>query len=624
MKLSSITIRGIHKVTNKTYDLSGFRYFFGENGAGKSTVMQAVQLALLGYIPGTDKTKSAIFKHSDGRAMSVELTVDDGGKPITITRTWEKKGKDVVANSSVSPAVYDTKGIVGNLELPVFNFNEFVGMTANKLKDWFMNFLPPADAEIDWNYELSNSIADFGKILDQEFFNETIRYVKDLANRNSGVALVREFNTYLKEQLSAYKATQTRIQATIQNLVYYNDCDESQSIDELTQANNEAQIHLDNLHTNLLKVQQNMRLAERLESIKHHITASSLNDASWYMMTSLNEDSWYTAAKIRLNEYEKSLAVLENRKLMIEKQVTELSAELRDKKKIAESNGKCPYTCEGCATIANLITVFKNEMEKLREKINELTAQIAEIDREIRDMNNTINSERVQMAEVEKAYSQYDLVSSQMSIDVKGITVEELTSAIEKLETEINNRRDIIIKLKANKKYEELTDKLANEKYTVEQNIEILKVWCKLTDVNGLQSKLMKAPFDNLADKMSEYICKFFDGTGRFKSAAFMLTEKANSFSFGVTDSTGTYIEFDLLSSGEKCLYTLAMLLCIVEVSDSPLKLIMIDDLLDHLDTARIKDCFKTLYSIRDIQILLAGVQPCTHENAEEFVIQVN
>lgn len=613
MKLSSITIRGMHKVTNKTYDLSGFRYFFGENGAGKSTIMQAVQLALLGYIPGTDKTKTAIFKHSDGRAMSVELTLDDDGRQIVISRTWERKGKDIVAKSGVSPAVYDTKGIVGNLELPVFNFNDFVGMTANKLKDWFMNFLPPADAEIDWDYELSNSIADFGKILDQEFFNSTVDYVKSLANENSGVQLVREFNAYLKEQLSAYKAAQTRMQSTIQNLIYYNDCDDSQSIEELTQTNKEAQLLLDSLHTNLLKVQQNMKLEEKLNFFSQYITASSLG-----------EDSLYSAASVRLNEYEKSLAVLEDRKSILEKQITELNAEFRDKKKIAESSGKCPYTCEGCTTITNLITVFKNEMEKLREKINDLTAQMAGLDREIRDMNNMINSERVQMVEIEKAYSQYELVSSQMNMDVKGVTVEELTAAIKKIEAEISNRRDVIIKLEANKKYEELTDKLANEKYTVEQNIEILKLWCKLTDVNGLQSKLMKAPFDKLADKMSEYICKFFEGTGKFKSAAFMLTEKANSFSFGVTDSNGTYIEFDLLSSGEKCLYTLAMLLCIVEVSDSPLKLIMIDDLLDHLDADRIKDCFKTLYANRDVQILLAGVQPCTHENAEEFVIEVH
>lgn len=116
---------------------------------------------------------------------------------------------------------------------------------------------------------------------------------------------------------------------------------------------------------------------------------------------------------------------------------------------------------------------------------------------------------------------------------------------------------------------------------------------------------------------------RFFAGTNKFTTAKFHLTEKANSFSFGVTNEENEYIEFDLLSSGEKCLYTLALLISIVELSDSPLKIIMIDDLLDHLDMLRIKDCFETLYSISDIQILLAGVQDCTHSNAKEFVVEI-
>lgn len=49
----------------------------------------------------------------------------------------------------------------------------------------------------------------------------------------------------------------------------------------------------------------------------------------------------------------------------------------------------------------------------------------------------------------------------------------------------------------------------------------------------------------------------------------------------------------------------------------------MIDDLLDHLDMLRIKECFETLYSISDVQILLAGVQDCTHSNAKEFVVEI-
>lgn len=478
-------------------------------------------------------------------------------------------------------------------------------MTANKLKDWFMNFLPPADAEIDWESELNSVLSDFGKILDMEFVTSTVDYVKDLSNRYSGVVLVREFNAYLKEQLSAYKAMQPRMQATIQNLIYYNDCDDSQSIEELTLANKEAQMYLDNLNTSLLKVKQNMKLTESLESMKHHITAASLN-----------EDFLYSTLTAHLNDDEKELAVLEDRKVFLERQITELSAELRDKKKIAESNRICPYTCEGCSTISNLIAVFRKEMDNLNQKISALTVELANLEHEIQSKNMEINSKRAKMVEIEKAYAQYELLSRQMHHDVAGKTLDELNEEIKETESSISLRRDVIIKLEANRKYEELTDQLANDKYRIEQDIEILKVWIKLTDVNGLQSKLMKAPFDKLAEKMSEYICQLFAGTGKFKSAAFMLTEKSNSFSFGVVDSTGTYIEFDLLSSGEKCLYTLALLLCIVDVSDSPLKLIMIDDLLDHLDADRIRDCFKTLYANRNIQILLAGVQPCTHENA--------
>lgn len=150
MKLSSIKIQGMHKVKSKTYDLSGFRYFHGENGAGKSTVMQAIQLALLGYIPGTDKNKSAIFKHSNAPEMIIQLTVDDNGHPIVITRSQQKKGKEISAYCDVKPSTYDIKGIVGNLELPVFNFSEFIGMTANKMKDWFINFLPATDNSLNW------------------------------------------------------------------------------------------------------------------------------------------------------------------------------------------------------------------------------------------------------------------------------------------------------------------------------------------------------------------------------------------------------------------------------------------------------------------------------------------
>lgn len=102
MKLSSISIKGMHKVENKTYDITGFRYFHGKNGAGKSTIMQAIQLALLGYIP-TNKNTSAIFKHANGPEMTISLTIDNDGSPIIVTRSWKKKVKILRQTVTFSP-----------------------------------------------------------------------------------------------------------------------------------------------------------------------------------------------------------------------------------------------------------------------------------------------------------------------------------------------------------------------------------------------------------------------------------------------------------------------------------------------------------------------------------------
>ncbi len=610
VKLSSITINGMHKVKNKTFDLTGFRYFHGENGAGKSTIMQAIQLALLGYIPGTDKNKSAIFKHSNAPEMSIQLTIDDNDNVVTISRCWYKKGRDIVVEFSVEPAIYDIKEIIGSLELPVFNFSEFINMSANKLKDWFINFLPASDEELDWNTLLSDAVADFGKILDTEFYSETVKYINKKSQIVHGVQLVREVNAHLKEQQSYYKTELTRLQSTIQSLIYYSECDNSQSIDELKSEIQAMQMNVENLNVRLLKIQKNVQTLVELETLKDVITATScMEDEKYISAVKTKSDS-----ENQLAEYRKTLTVLKEKKAKIE-------TEYYEKRQIVQKGGSCPYTHTECSAIKNMISEFKQDMAKLENTLTGLNEQISRTKRDIEEIKSNISSASEEITQVSNAYLKYETISKQIDHEVSGTDRESVISEIDALKSKIQQHNDTLIKLEANKKYDKLTENLTNIKYKTEQNIELLKVWIKLTDVNGLQSQIMEAPFKQLADKMSVYLQDLF--AGKFKSAKFHLSEKANNFSFGVINNESNYIEFDLLSSGEKCLYTLVLLLSIVESSNSQLKLIMIDDLLDHLDTARIENCFETLYKISGVQILMAGVQNCTHSNAEEFVIEV-
>ena len=103
-------------------------------------------------------------------------------------------------------------------------------------------------------------------------------------------------------------------------------------------------------------------------------------------------------------------------------------------------------------------------------------------------------------------------------------------------------------------------------------------------------------------------------------TAQFNISNKANSFSFGLMRN-GIYIPYDLLSSGEKCLYTLALMICITNRSKSPLKLLLLDDAFDHLDPQTIENTFTTLKNIPDIQFIFAGVQMC--QSATDIVLPV-
>ena len=101
MYIRSVTIEGMRNVKYKKYELSQLVYLHGPNGAGKSTVLNAIQLCLLGYIPGTAKSNAAIMEHANGNRIEVTVELADadwGVQTMELTRTFERKGRTVTSN----------------------------------------------------------------------------------------------------------------------------------------------------------------------------------------------------------------------------------------------------------------------------------------------------------------------------------------------------------------------------------------------------------------------------------------------------------------------------------------------------------------------------------------------
>lgn len=597
MKLKNIRIRGMHNVVDRTYDLNDtFTYFVGPNGAGKSTILEAIQLVILGYIPGYPKTNEGIMRHSSGDELEVIGTFDNG---VVVSRKWTRTGTSVSNKVTTVPdGMLKDEGIVDDkLELPIYNFNEFKDMTANKLKEWFISFLPSSENAIDWEVKLKDVLKERGAILTDEFYNETLEVIHNLAKDLSGVELVKKVNEYLKNNQSFTKKEIERLQGTIQSLVHYEEELPAQEdvnaqlttyIDLLSQL---SVYEASQTNYNSVKAQIDSLDVDKSPEI------SSVEDVESYIELR-NRDANITS---QFNQVSQERAELLNELSAIETEITQLAS---------ISNSTCPYTKKECNEIAAIVNENTAKIAELKKKCRPIEDAITEKASLQSKLDHEMFEIRTNLQKMETDYITYFRLRDILNTITSGVKPTEMTK--EEINAKISNLQQSLSKIEANKRYDELTETITTDKFNLENNLEVLKVWIKLTDANGLQTELMTKPFLGLADEMTKYLVKMFKNYP--VSAQFNLSSKANSFSFGLQHEDGKYVEFDCLSAGERCLFMLALMICLVNKSDPEFKTILIDDLVDHLDDVNAASVFASLSNIDDIQFVIAGVKEAEGE----------
>lgn len=584
MKIKSIYIDGLHNASARTYELNDLNYLYGRNGAGKSTVLYAIQLALLGYIPGVHKSREAILKHSQDGKVTVKLVLDDNGTPITIERTY---GKSTVTN--ITPDGYDIKSTISDLELPIFNFNEFVGQTANKLKDYFIqNVLPTTGGNLHWKEILTSGLSD----VVAENSEELLTYGLGLIAYVSGSPLeqVVAANKKFKEEQTFNKSELSRLQGTVDSLIYYSDYTGPRNMDEIT--------------SNLLQLNIIRDAIIKYESANNQISAGK-EELSRLEKTyaDMGGKETYLQLKENLNTYTADNVNLRGKITNLGQNMSDLKARKGNLENTLHANGVCPYTQIPCDNIKP--ETVATELSSLDMAIAELNRQLTDLSMKSSGLENKIQQVRTTLTKMQTVIGQITaLRNSMQSLPEKPNTDKTLAD----VEADIRQYEDAKMKLQANLVYDETIEKITNMKYQTELNNKALAAWIKLTDINGLQTELTVKPFEQLAEKMTGYIQNMYGDDSL--QAKFDISTKANSFSFGMLRNN-KYVAYEQLSSGEKCLYSLALMICIIDGSSSPLKLLLCDDMFDHLDDQAVENTFTALKGISGVQFVLAGVKDC-------------
>lgn len=581
MKLTKITITGMHNIDRATFNLKDFTYLYGKNGVGKSTVLQAVQLALLGYIPGTNKTSQAIFTHANGDMMEVELELEDAGRTFAIRRTYQKSKSTIKYSLTTIPADWDIDSLFKDLELPIFDFNSFMNQSPNAIKDWFINFLPKSDIQISWSEWLHNKVVGLS--------DECCKTVSDKASKLScDIDGVKEFNEYLKSLKSEKGGAIKSMEGTISNLVKFDDYvgpDDSEYLKSL----------IATIDDKLVKA----RTAERIKSENSRI----INQLAQYddLASEISED-------LRYKEASETYLDTSNLIVDINQKLSDIHAQIREQEKelvLLDSNltGICPYTNTTCAEAEKVVAEKKVAADNLRCAMGENREVVDQLTTQLKKYTEMMSEASATKKNLEMEYAVRDGLRCQIVDET-----DEVTEDVEFLTDQKDLYTEMLYKLTANLQYQKLHETLAKEKFSVERDLAGIKELITETDANHLQAELCDKPFNDLENDLTGWIRQMYSDNSI--SAHFILSSKSNSFDFGL-DRDHEYISYKTLSSGEKCVYVFAMMLCLMKRSDLPVKLLIVDDSLDHLDDSNANLVFTSLNKVRDVQILLAGVKEC-------------
>lgn len=622
MKIKSITILGMHNIifTSKTYNFKDINYLVGRNGAGKSTVLQAIQLAVLGYIPGTDKRVSEIFKHCPAKVMSVELILtndehvtDSSNEDVKIIRSWSLKGRNLQSNVSISPEGFEISSLANQIELPIFNFNEFLGLSRNQLKSWFLNFLPKPSCKISWKDEFQKTLLESGYILSNpEYIDEV---VKEGTCNIEGLEGVQNTHVKLKEMLSAKKIEVARLEGAVQALIFYDDVS-AEDYDESRDVILRCLQDIKKQKNSVYMARQHKSVNDSLEARVRNYSATLMTDEE------ISRDEAIVAA------YQDQETELTSTCQSLEQQIRDCReeyilctmADISDNESIIKGNGICPYTHHECFEIHEMI-------ERLKEETQQLEAKLAASKEKERELNDSLSSARSKLEKLrfdylgaksrlenhENTLQMIESTKSQMH-ELSEEDVKLLSISVEDLDAKETQLQEDLSKLEANHAYEEKINSITANKYQAENEMEALKLFIKRTDANNLQTEIAELPFSEFTNEMNEIIPSLFGEGVQFKVN---LESKANSFSFGiikVSKNGEIYVPYDLMSSGEKTLLAFAMMVYIVKKSSASLKLVMIDDMLDHLDDANIASLFEK-FTDSEVQIINAGVKPLSDPN---------
>ena len=455
----------------------------GDNGQGKSSIVDAIVFALFGVARGTSRNRDEIVNVNENE-LSVELTFLEKGERYRVKRSIRK---DKATSTLILEKFDESSGHFKNIsEGKIAETEEKIVKIIGFSYETFVaaSFLMQGKADYFTSKTPSEKVEILREMLGLNIFEEA----KELAKEKR--KLLSEKNNFLNDAIENLKGIlpqETSVKATLQdvnnmlnkfaeNLVVLKD--KEKTLEDDLNKKKALEINLENIKNNIKKEEADInKLLEEKKEIEENIKESNeLLSEKAFILKNIEDLQALRAIREELEKKEKTY-------LSLKKDMESITSTIENKKENIEKNLKeaeirIEKIKNDIKTNEEIINNSDQEKDKLLKSIGSLKDEVTSLKTEIVNLEQTVtelnekNNQLKSLNELQKLKEkniketiQY-LTKQKLEIEREK---EKIEKAIKELAEEINNKENMLFNLQ---KRVELLKKSILEKEKCENSLK--------------------------------------------------------------------------------------------------------------------------------------------------------
>lgn len=645
---------------DKTIDLSKPIVITGKNGVGKSSILESLIFAILGYIPGCDKKTSDMMKISKYQnGFSVKLYTDNGIIKRSLNSKKSSGSEELYfSESKESKLSGKNKDIIDKLGINTtfFDINNFLSLNSNDKSKLIYSLI--STGKYDKHYlssKLDSIIPEniLNELMyayqDKYSFEENLNKLLDYVSNNKNILSndIKEIKAIIFQLTSLKCDTEIDINNNIDNEI-----EKKQS--EIYKLRND----IDNIKKETLKKSE---ILNKYNNLKNKIEVNKDKKKDLYSekeklqknIFKLQDFKFDNEINTKLTELNNTLKSLEltgieikNKKTNIENKIktnNDLIKTINERNKLKKCIIDENIYCNNMEGFNSSINALNDELKSFSNIYNDILNKYNLARKDYHEIGKTKNSLLETMSDQENKIKENNIELSNIkerinNIDKEILNIDKLTSELEAYEHALklfNNSGNIDLLEKmlslSEKDLIDLKQKW-KQQLDIKQNMILLEKnesiredkEIKLEYYKSLEKLLKQEKFNLINSGIKPFIHlmdQLLLEIGINNKTVFIKNEK-NKVDFGFIMNSKE-ISFEALSTGESLIFLIALMAAIYQSNDSYFKLLALDNL-ELLDHDNLTFIFKNIDKLNKYfdNIILIGV--LDHFNLEEFSNSIN